>query len=357
MFTRSVKAFAWRALSLPIGVVLTDHVGFAVSPVDGQDAWVCAPTSAGGFTVWATQNAAATWQQMGTLAPVTPEPVDTCGLLADQNDPRALVAEFVWGSGEAGTLRSMTLASSDAGAHWHRLPGTVQTMEIGTQAGITYAILMDTSATPNQQMPGVAISTDDLRSWHLARPPGLAPHDSFFQFWLVPTGITLLGATYQGTLWQTADAGTTWARVNTPDTQTSLGAWLPQQHRWELCGWVVTPALRLQCSLDLGQTWQTHPLLSFTTSCATCDKGKPYSFTQPCFPDTLTPDGSLLAFCPIGDGSDQPAPCAVYRLALGAAAWSQYGTSPAGLVTVPATGPVWSVNPQQGTLMTAMLPW
>src|SRR6185312_14744249 len=52
-------ALTWQKRALPSGAV-----GWAISPVTGRDGWACVPQQSGGFAIWATHDAAATWAQV-----------------------------------------------------------------------------------------------------------------------------------------------------------------------------------------------------------------------------------------------------------------------------------------------------
>lgn len=356
------QALAWRQVTLPSGVDLTNDAGYAVSPVDGNIAWICAPASASDFTFWATSDAGFSWQRVGTLAPATAQPSHSCTLVADQADPRTLVAVFSWGSGADGSLRSMSYISADGGAHWQALPGDIQTMEVATASATTYAILIDTAASPAAQQSGLVVSGDRLRSWHALRPASL-DRDSFFRFWLDPSSSMLLAATYHNTLWRTADVGASWSQVSTPNTQSGLGAWLPRLGHWEFCdSFASPPAADIRCSTDLGATWRAVPTFTYTLQCATCNKGgTALGDTEPCFPDAIASDSSLLAVCPTSGtvhnlGNPDALPSTLYRLPPGASAWITLGAAPGRWLSVPATGPIWSLNAQLGQLAVTPLP-
>ena len=50
------RTLSWRQVALPNGVHL-DSAGFAASPVNGQEAWICAPQTAHSFAIWVTMDA------------------------------------------------------------------------------------------------------------------------------------------------------------------------------------------------------------------------------------------------------------------------------------------------------------
>lgn len=361
----ATPTLAWRPIALPPGAIVysqantSRYATFTISPVDAHNLWFCVPRVAGGFAIWATADAGVSWRQVSIFAPSAPEQ-PSCDLIADQLDARILVARATWGSGEAGTLRAASYLSSDSGATWRALPGDTLITAIASANGVNYTILQDT-ANPAAQ-PGIAISTDGLRTWRAVRPADLAPNDGFFQFWLQPTTHELLAASYQNTLWRSDDRGATWARVSTPDLQVSLGAWIGSQQRWLLCGGTQATPPQLMCGTDTGAPWTPQPTFTYTLACAHCGKnGAPYSVTDTCWPSDIAADGALVAAC-LANGS-QPnfgqfdaAKYVLYRLAPGATTWATLGAAPGPWLTVAATGPLWCWNAQQGVLSQATLP-
>lgn len=355
----ATPALAWHQAALPSGFD-PQHWGLAKSPVDGHDLWLCAPAQRDDFTIWASHDAAATWAPVGSIIVTTSEQ-GMCTLVADQGSASALVAVVTWGSGEAGTLRSTSLISSDSGAHWRTLAGEMQLMEVGSEAATTYAILHD--ATDPAALPsGLVVSVDGLRTWQAINPPNLPVNDSIFQFWLGPAPGELVAASIQNTLWRSDDAGTSWTRLPTPNMQTGLGAWVAGMGNWLFCGWSGTPPqMTITCSADQGKSWQQEPTFSTTQQCASCGKGKsPYTSTQPCIPSAISADGSLLADCPTNGATTtwgDTVPYTLYRLAPNATAWTTLGTAPAAWLTLTATGQLWCWDAQGGRLFVVTLPF
>lgn len=332
----------WEKRPLP-----PNATGWAVSPVDSHAVWTCVPGQTGSFTVMASHDGALTWTKAGSFSLATPEPTTSCSLIPDQDATNALVATITWGSGEAGTLRSVSLYSSDGGSHWYRLPGEMLALHLASMAGKTYAILCDTTvtATAGEGSNEVVVSTDGMHTWRSIRPAGLSPDDSFFSVQLGPTPGELVAASYRNTLWRSTDGGASWNQIATPDEQTELVTWLPQAGAWMFCGWGTSN--QVNCSSDMGNTWQHEPQLMTTFSCSSCGKGgTPISETGPCFPSALTADGSLLAFC-----TDHTA----YRLAPHASQWSTLGTPAMPMAMVTGTQ-IWGFDSTQNALVVATVP-
>lgn len=358
----SHPALGWRTVTMPSSVILAseahqqDGAALAVSPMDGQDAWLCVPASAGSFAIWATYDAGVSWRQVGSFTPRTPLPT-TCALQPDQLDSSTLAAGLSWGAGADGSLRNASWLSTDSGATWHAVPGEYAASDIATRAGVTYAILEDSNPFGQSEPPGIAISTDGLRTWRIVRPDGSAPGHIIFQVWLNPTMPELLAASEDNSLWHSSDGGARWTRVSAPDTQITLGAWIATQHHWLLCGGNPVSQGQMLCSTDLGANWIPRPVLLDTYTCSNCGKwGAPSGGTQGCGSISIAPDGALLAVCPPNGSVPSPTNFTLYRLGPGSSTWTTLGAIPSCGLTVPVVGPLWCWNAQTGTEYTATLP-
>jgi len=339
----ATPALVWQKRLLP-----PNAAGWAISPVNGRDVWACVPDQGGNFTVWASKDAAATWAKVGHLAPATPKPTTACSLVADQHATNMLIAGFSWGAGANNTLRAISLLSTDSGATWRTMNSEAVVSDLATVAGKTYAILYDTIApTLDEGSMQLVVSTDGLRTWRRLRPAQLISTDSFFDFRLGPQPGELIGASYQDSLWRTVDNGASWSQITAPTDQTSLFRWLPQTGYWMLCTGNGTPPMAT-CSADLGKTWQQEPSLSATTMCAACSKsGTPVSETQPCDPDAITNNGSLVSFC-IDDTA--------HLLVPHAQTWTTLGSAPALHLSLLVNNLLWCWDPAQQSLFVATLP-
>ncbi|HET9110508.1 MAG TPA: hypothetical protein VFN78_06770 [Ktedonobacterales bacterium] len=334
-----VPELTWTPVTLPDGLSIAD-AGWAVSPVDGHDAWLCAQGSAGQFAVWATQDAGVRWRQVGGFSYKTSQAA-SCSLVADETSARSLVATLSWGSGEAGTLQDASVYSSDGGAHWSHAPVIA---EIATSAASAIALMGR----------GLAVSADGFRTWRVLPSAPLASGDSFFHFWVAANSSTLLAASYNNTLWRTDDLGAQWTKVPTPNGQTSLVVWLKASHTFYMCGGSDHPPI-IQCSGDMGAHWSSVPAITQTTPCSKCGVGVTTQTTG-CSTTAIAPDGSLLTICwgtttwqRIGD---------IYRLPPHSGSWQRIGATPEPFDLVPATGPVWSTpDVAPGTMDTTTLPF
>ena len=325
---------SWRHVQLPAQVTSQSRAlsgfGFAISPVDGRDAWLCVRTRANSPEIWATRDAGETWIDMGALPPVTSEQGKVCVLVADESDPRALAAAVSLQS-ETGAPRYATLVSTDGGAHWSRIPGDMRLLEMGSQGAITYAVPSDDSAPPSKD---IVASTDGLRTWHTVRPAALAADDALFVFWLRPSSTEIVAMSLHDTLWRSTDGGAHWARLSTPPLQTvRLIAWLPARAQWMFCGWPEDLS-HIACSTDLGKTWPSRDI-------------NPH-----CYPADELPSGTLLAVCTTGGDGTGTLTRTLYQMPLDATTWMSLGALPdPGIWSVPilyaatATGQLWCVAP------------
>lgn len=334
-----IPTLSWHQVMPPNGISFKEAT-VAVSPVDGHTAWACAPasTSADSFTIWATKDAGASWQQVSTLTPVTLEPPRSCNLVADQYDPQSVMVMASWGAGADGTLRTVSNLSSDGGAHWHQLQGKVQTTALGTIGGKIYASLFDTTNRAGAPQLATISSAGDPLQWRVISPTSLAANDGIVTFWKHTPSEALFAASYQGTFWRSADGGTTWKRISASTGQVRLGTWLPQQSHWLFC---ASTDVHLDCSTDDGASWHPLPALDAAPQC-------PVS--------ALLPDGSALASCLAGSSDTGASSFTLYRLVPGASSWGVAGTAPSAFITVTATGQMWAINAQMGTISVADMP-
>lgn len=340
----------WRQVSPPSGVDFAS-AGVTMSPVDGHDAWICAPGSNSGFQIWRTQDGGVTWQSESTLAPSAPLPITGCDLVANQTSANAIAAVFTWGAGIDGTLRSRSYYSVDGGARWTQLTGDQALSSVATSGAMTYALLMDTSTAVQNQTIALVASQDQLVSWHAIQPPGLATHDGVEEFWMTPEGGQLLAQTANNELFSSNTGGASWAPILGPSgqaIQVSLAASPGPGSQWYICGTVSATHL-LECSRDLGGSWSQLPLLFGTYHCNACGKGgASVSGTASCPPSTMTQAEMIMVSCgsQISDinGLLQQSAYVLYGLPHGATDWMAIGTAPGPNVLVTQTGQIWCMT-------------
>lgn len=362
--TPASQLLKWRAVTLPQEVTPGAIPGFAISPIDGHIAWICAAVGADSFRLWETTDAGLSWHRATTFAPATGGQSASCNPAADETDARAVAVTFSWGSGGVGTLTSSSYYSQDDGVHWRLLPDNVTIREVGTLGSATYALLdwgVEQGKPPAGIPLGLVTSTNGLGTWRSINLPEVA---YFNTFWLGEQPGEIYAATGDGTLWRSVTGGASWIQLNTPGSQITLGIWIATQHRWIFCGWLTTQIL---CSTDLGKTWVQQPTLTYTTLCAAkcAVGGTPYPTTQLCAPSSITPGGSLIASCPTNGGSHNQLQLTMYVLLPGAAAWTTLALAPGAPVSLtPAWYPggmlseqIWWWLTQQGDVVVTNAPF
>ena len=240
--TNTLPALSWRFVSLPNGAPFAGTNGFAVSPVNGMDACACMPGSNSDYAVWKTEDAAATWQQVSSVSPVTPLAITSCDVVADQRNQNALALIFSWGAGAEGTLGSVSFYSSDTGQHWQQLPTGLQPMEIATLGQTTYAILaFAAKGSTTGTQSGFVVSHDNLSAWQEINPASLTPHEAVSEFWVGSSSADLLlsassSAATGGLLFHSTDAGQNWISLPSAGVwQSSLADWSEKSDAWSIC--------------------------------------------------------------------------------------------------------------------------
>ncbi|HEY7982991.1 MAG TPA: hypothetical protein VID73_02405, partial [Ktedonobacterales bacterium] len=183
----------WHQATLPDGFTPPGgpegrNDGFAVSPADGQSAWACAPVAAspGSFTIWATHDTAATWRQVATLVPQAAETPRSCLLVADQNDPHALMAGFRWVASASGSPRWVSYLSSDDGASWQPLPGELRPGSLATSNGVRYAVVYDISRINDYGSIAAISSAGGALNVRLTSFQPLVPNVFILSLWAHP---------------------------------------------------------------------------------------------------------------------------------------------------------------------------
>ena len=374
----------FRIVALPPGVAVPSG-SLGVSPVNGDVAWVCVAVGNGAFQIWATTDEGATWHAAGLLHPKTPVQPGSCGVVADQRDTKAAVFGVTWGSGEAGTLASMSFYTRDGGAHWQQLPDWTRVSAVETDGAHTYALIATITLPPTQHYSalltpvspprfsapgpgpgpvyqgysGFVVSSDGLQTWHVLHPGSVASTNTVFQFWQGPASGDLFAATYNGALWHSSDGGAGWTQVSTPVGQVSLGMWLANRKAWMFCGLQGQLPVTM-CSMDTGSTWRPVPSLTVTVHMQ-CDawchkKGGQDAQTLPCTQFALASDGSLLATCPGDNKGQAPVQFTAYRFAPGVANWTKLGLVPHMMCNVSANDIMWCMNAQDEEWETTLLP-
>lgn len=348
------KMLDWRKIGLPPGVPATEDsvsgpmpIATIVSPVNGHLAWVCAPGNGASFQVWFTQDAGATWRQVGALTPTAPLPITACVLTADRGNADALAANFGWSSGNGPTVSSGSLSyySSDDGASWRQMPQNDWVAQVATVGGATYAMLISAQST------SLVVSGDHLTTWHSAQQPPQNTHAPF-QFWAASASGELLLANMNGGAQVSDDAGASWGPLPPPQTgqaiEVTVAAWLAQSSDWRICGYEQTQTaqdpMETRCTADRGKTWASYPPLTSTWECGHCARNAgPNSGVNPCLASAITASGALYAICGNDpqDSGKPWAPWTISRLSPGASTWATVGLAPCTTLNIAQSGQAW----------------
>jgi hypothetical protein len=373
--TTPKPALAWRTVALPTELT-PSTTGIAISPVNGSDAWFCAPAvGTKGYEVWRTNDAGMTWMKASYLTPAMSQPFTSCSLTADQSTANALAVNFTWGAANSpvdGTTGSYSYYSTDDGATWNSLGQNRWITQVATIGATTYAELLDTSQGSKRYL---VVSADHLATWRGVNEPTQNTQQDF-QFWAASTSGELLWADMNaGGAFFSDDGGASWQPVSPPvkgqSLQVTLALWRPgqatgqQANDWLICGYAQAATAQAStqnlCTSDQGKTWTTSPTLNTTWECGHCAQGGgPSTGVNPCLATAIASDGALYAVCgndPQDSGTPQPTSWALTRLAPGDGAWTTVGEAPCQSVTMTQTGQAWCVNPVSASVFTlAQLP-
>jgi hypothetical protein len=345
----------WQSVAMPPEVPEVE-----VAPSDGNVAYTCAPRfpyRAGTVHIWVTRDRGQHWSAGGSIAGLAG--AADCLLTVDDNDASVLVATLNTARGGASPdpANGAAYVSFDGGAHWRSLGKGIVIKHVASYQGKYYAAYLF-QATPTSQIQGsLAVSTDQMASWHAVGPDQIYAGSSF---WLSPLNGSLLSTGGQGTaaFERSDDGGAHWTPVSLPAwTQTILAAPRSGAEPWEICAAAVpgpgTPAStanQLACSADSGQTWQTLPTLSQTNRS----------------PKGLTYPASAYAFAIAGDGAvlvatdDGASGAHLYRLLAGTNIWQALGAlndfASCSYSSGPGAGVLWQTGAGTATELTADYP-
>lgn len=339
----------WRKVTTPVDL---SHGGASmdVSPVNGRNAWICAPASASGsgrFAIWRTQDAGAKWRQISALAPVAPQPISGCSVNADQNAATGVVVWFVTANPNSpGPSSEGALAyySADGGADWTAMPQNWWIKQIATSGGVTYALVTDLAHDASGS--AMYASSDNLQTWHAINPTSQAMEQNT-QFWAAKdSGEMLFSLNYANQIYHSTDYGLHWTQALTqanPSVSVQLATWRGQSAGWLVCGVPSNgPATQTLCSANLGKTWTARKNPLSASGCSMCaTQGK----SGRCASSAIAADGALYALC--GDHQSPNAPMTMwvlYRLPLDSSTWEPIGQAPDTYITMTQTGQVWCTD-------------
>jgi hypothetical protein len=256
---------AWRRVTLPPGVVLTNGEGVTmtngsgtpiisgavknsptpnatlqVTPTNGNIAYICQMAGQGNPRLWRTTDAGQRWSPLPDL-PVSGS-FDYCYLNVDANNPLTVIAGLVRDQRDNASHLSAFALFDDA-AHWQSLDPSQSMQLVASWRNIYYRLgnlnpKTPATADPNgrpQDQPQQRIyeSTDQMRTWHEVNDAALIAEniataekttDKTTGFGLIgamslmvqPNTGEMLTQTTDGVLWRSSDHGQTWARILLP---------------------------------------------------------------------------------------------------------------------------------------------
>ncbi|HEY1389954.1 MAG TPA: hypothetical protein VGF38_15555 [Ktedonobacterales bacterium] len=256
---------AWRRVTLPPGVVLTNGEGVTmtngsgtpiisgavknaptpnatlqVSPANGNIAYICQMAGQGNPRIWRTTDAGQHWSPLPDL-PVSGA-FDNCNLNFDENNPLTVIARLVRDQRDNASHLSI-FALFDGAAHWQSLDPRNLVQLVASWRNTYYGIgnldpsaptISDPNGKPQDQpqdQPQERIyeSTDQMRTWHELNNAPLIAEDiatatqtkmtrpnGALNLWVQPNTGEMLTQTFDGVLWRSVDHGQTWARILLP---------------------------------------------------------------------------------------------------------------------------------------------
>ncbi|MGZ6308709.1 MAG: WD40/YVTN/BNR-like repeat-containing protein, partial [Ktedonobacterales bacterium] len=283
---------SWHTSTLPDSATLFFPISIlTVAPSNGDVAYLCDGSQQPNARFYATHDHGAHWQRM-TDIPAS-EPCNP--LLVDAADPNTVLAG---------------LLTTDGGVTWQQRTGTSQSpaiLALATWHSLRYAIVEVSGSQPM-----LAVSTDDMRSWHYTDPQLIAPHFTssevnYFQLWVNPTSGAVL-ATIRGRMWQSTDSGQHWSPLPGQQFPGDAVAVQPPQggQPWHIClGFFSSDGnVPFTCTTDGGRTWRDLPLPAENVSLA-----------------SMAADGSLLV-------TGVSTTISVYRLPPSTNQWQALGDTP-----------------------------
>jgi photosystem II stability/assembly factor-like uncharacterized protein len=252
---------AWRRVTLPPGVVLTNGEGVTmtngsgtpiisgavknsptpnatlqVTPANGNIAYICQLTGEADPRVWRTTDAGQHWIALPDL-PVSGA-FDYCYLKFDANNPLTVIANLARDQRDNASHLSV-FALFDGATHWQSLDPSQSVQLVASWRNIYYGTgnlnpKAPTTPDPNgkpQDQPQQHIyeSTDQMRTWHelndatlIAENLASAEKTTGFgligalALWVQPNTGEMLAQTTDGVLWRSGDHGQHWERILLP---------------------------------------------------------------------------------------------------------------------------------------------
>lgn len=352
-------ALDWRTVTLPTPFVVRT-TGIAISPVNGNEAWFCAPaTDAQGDEVWRTTDAGSTWVKASYITLAPSHAIQSCSLAADQGDANAVAVNVNWGDANApvnAPQGTQSYYSLDGGSNWTTLPPDIWVDQVVTYGHATFAQFADTS---QRSRTSLIESNVHLTAWSTVQTPG-QDTPANFEFWAAPAPEQLLWASMNGGSAYTSDYASlvyAWKPVTPPTggagLTVTLATW--RSNGWLICGYVqkvgTQNAYVNVCTHDGGATWATLPALKSTWECAHCGQGgSAGTGVNPCLASAISASGALYAVCGNDpqDSGAAPTPWTVSRMTPGASTWTKLGQTPCQQITTTSTGQAWCLTGAKG---------
>lgn len=328
--TPGASRLAWHAATVPGGGIVTYPEGVVtVAPGDGNIAYMCIANGSARVAIWATHDRAAHWMYVGDISVATG--TNQCYPTIDGLQPNtvvvAVIAAKLGANPPVGNYTSYV--TFDGGGTWRKLSAQQPyfALQISTLAGVIYGYLRVASGPQDEEVPELATSSDQMRTWHpILRPTWDVGGFNGIAFWLNPANGGLLVKDIDA-FWSSGDAGAHWSKISVPGMASPSENVVVQApvagESWRLCAAndddrnLKNPRPNtLTCSMNGGNTWISLPGLnvSFTNA-----KG---TFVWPTDVFAWADDGALLAM------SSDSYHMKVYRMMPDARQWQSLGPEP-----------------------------
>ncbi len=152
---------AWHSGAVPAGVL-------TVAPGDGDIGYACHVESARRIAVSVTHDRAANWTHAGDIA-LTAD-ANQCFMTVDGLQPTTVVVAVTWEPPGASPITAFftNYVTFDGGATWRKLsaPRPYLALQLATYGGVIYGYLRVASGPQDVEIPELATSSDQMRTWH-----------------------------------------------------------------------------------------------------------------------------------------------------------------------------------------------
>lgn len=360
------SAVRFSPVAAPFSLTEADAGGIAVSPSDGNTAYLCYGHNTyhhGDVMLWGSHDSGATWTPMAPLPESGNEDIAACQVWTDVYRPNVVAALVSAEDNSTATPFVHVYLSRDGGIHWTRLSDTLALTGLATVSTRSYALRATGTDRSTFSGQHLSVSTDDLVTWQPIDQQFTSRQLTITQFWLRPGDGALLAAVSPyvqpntpppaQTLWQSTDGGAHWTRVPAPAMRDFTVRPAASGQPWSICGdsYDSTNAQNpnlLACTSDGGTTWTARPALRLMSACTGSSCAAPI-MTQAAMGSSLAPDGAVLALGPYGPLKNgviqQIQGIGLYRLPAGSSQWQYLGPLPGNAYFIAPTargGALWS---------------